>query len=52
MSRLKGKTIKFEVDNVEFSGSVKNVTFTSEVGEMGCGNYEDSLEYRCQIEGF
>ena len=52
MSRLKGKTIKFEVDNVEFSGSVKNVTFTSEVGEMGFGNYEDNLEYKCQIEGF
>ena len=31
MSRLKGKTIKFEVDNVEYSGSVKNVTFSSEV---------------------
>ncbi len=52
MSRLKGKTIQFEVDNVEYSGSVKNVTFTSEVGEMGFGNYEDNLEYRCQIEGF
>lgn len=52
MSRLKGKTIKFEVDNTEFSGSVKNVTFTSEVGELGFGAYEDSLEYRCQIEGF
>jgi hypothetical protein len=52
MSRLKGKTIKFEVDNVEYSGSVKNVTFSSEVGEMGFGDYADNLEYRCQIEGF
>ena len=52
MSRLKGKTIIFEVDDTAFEGSVKNVNFTSEVGEMGFGAYEDNLEFKCQIEGF
>jgi len=52
MSRLKGKTIIFEVDDIAYEGSVKNVTITSEVGEMGFGPYEDSLEFKAQIEGF
>lgn len=52
MSRLRGKSIVFEVDGTEYSGGVSNVNFTSEVGELGFGNYEDSLEFRCQVIGF
>lgn len=52
MSRLKGKSIVFEVDGTEFAGGVKNVNFTSEVGELGFGNYVDSLNFKCQVEGF
>jgi len=52
MSRLRGKTIVFEVDSTEYSGNVSNVNFTSEVGELGFGNYEDSLDFRAQVVGF
>ena len=52
MSRLKGKTIVFSVDGTDYSGSVKNVKFTSAVGELGFGNYEDNLEFTCEITGF
>jgi hypothetical protein len=52
MARLRGKSIVFEVDNTEYSGGVSNVNFTNEVGELGFGDYEDSLTFRCQIVGF
>lgn len=52
MSRLRGKSIIFELDNTEYQGSVSNVNFTSEVGELGFGNYEDSLDFKCQVVGF
>ena len=52
MARLKGKQIIFEVDGTEFQGAVKNVSFTSEVGELGFGNYVDSLNFSCQVEGY
>ena len=52
MTRLRGKSIVFEVDNTEYSGGVSNVNFTSEVGELGFGNYEDSLDFKCQVVGF
>lgn len=52
MARLKGKTIIFEIDGTEYQGAVNNVTFTSEVGELGFGSYEDSLDFRCQVVGY
>jgi hypothetical protein len=52
MARIKGKSIIFEVDNVEYSGSVSNVTFSSAVGTLGFGNYEDSLDFTCAVTGF
>ena len=52
MSRIKGKTIIFSVDNTDFAGSVKSVKFSSAVGEMGFGNYEDNLDFTCQVSGF
>jgi hypothetical protein len=52
MSRLRGKTIIFEVDGTEYSGGVSNVNMTSEVGEKGFGDYEDSLDFRAQVIGF
>lgn len=52
MARLKGKSIVFEVDGVEFSGSVRNVVFASAVGELGFGAYEDSLEFTATVEGY
>ena len=52
MARLKGKSIVFEVDSTEYSGGVSNVNFTNEVGELGFGDYEDSLTFRCQVVGF
>jgi len=52
MSRLRGKTIIFDVDGDQYQGSVSNVNFTSEVGELSFGDYEDSLEFRCQVVGF
>ena len=52
MARIKGKSIVFEVDGTEYSGSVSNVTFSSAVGTLGFGNYEDSLDFTCAVTGF
>lgn len=52
MARLKGKTIIFEVDGVEFQGAVKNVVVTNEVDELGFGAYADSLQFTLQVEGY
>lgn len=52
MSRIKGKTIVFEVNDTEFSGAVSNVTFSSAVGTLGFGDYTDSLDYTCAVTGF
>lgn len=52
MARIKGKSIIFEVNNVEYAGSVSNVTFSSEVGTLGFGDYEDSLDFTCAVTGF
>lgn len=52
MSRLKGKSIVFKVGNVDYAGSVKSVVFSSAVGEMGFGDYADSLDYTCAVTGF
>jgi hypothetical protein len=52
MARIKGKSIVFELDGVEYSGGVSNVTFSSAVNELGFGNYEDSLDYTCTVTGF
>lgn len=52
MARIKGKSIIFEVDSTEYAGSVSNVTFSSAVGTLGFGNYEDSLDFTCAVTGF
>jgi hypothetical protein len=52
MARIKGKSIVFEVDGTEYSGAVSNVTFSSAVGTLGFGNYEDSLDFTCAVTGF
>lgn len=52
MARIKGKSIIFEVDSTEYSGSVSNVTFSSAVGTLGFGDYEDSLDFTCAVTGF
>jgi hypothetical protein len=52
MARIKGKSIIFEVDGTEYSGSVSNVTFSSAVGTLGFGAYEDSLDFTCAVTGF
>ena len=52
MSRLKGKSIVFKVGSTDYAGSVKNVVFSSAVGEMGFGDYSDSLDYTCAVTGF
>ena len=52
MSRLKGKNIVFKVGSTDYAGSVKNVVFSSAVGEMGFGDYSDSLDYTCTVTGF
>jgi hypothetical protein len=52
MARLKGKTIKFELDGSEFQSAVKNVTITNEVDELGFGDYADSLQFSMQVEGY
>ena len=52
MSRIKGKSIVFYVNDTEFSGAVSNVTFSSAVGTLGFGDYEDSLDYTCTVTGF
>lgn len=52
MARIKGKSIIFEVDGTEYSGAVSNVTFSSAVGTLGFGAYEDSLDFTCAVTGF
>jgi hypothetical protein len=52
MARIKGKSIVFEVDGVEYAGQVSNVTFSSEVGTLGFGDYTDSLDFTCAVTGF
>ncbi len=52
MARIKGKSIIFEVNNTEYAGSVSNVTFSSAVGTLGFGAYEDSLDFTCAVTGF
>lgn len=52
MARIKGKSIVFKVDNVDYAGGVSNVVFSSAVGKLGFGNYEDSLDYTCAVTGF
>lgn len=52
MSRLKGKNIVFKVGTTDYAGSVKSVVFSSAVGEMGFGDYADSLDYTCAVTGF
>ena len=52
MARIKGKSIVFEVDGTEYAGGVSNVTFSSAVGTLGFGNYEDSLDFTCAVTGF
>lgn len=52
MARIKGKSIVFEVEGTEYSGGVSNVTFSSAVGTLGFGDYEDSLDFTCAVTGF
>lgn len=52
MARIKGKSIIFEVDSTEYAGGVSNVVFSSAVGTLGFGNYEDSLDFTCAVTGF
>lgn len=52
MARIKGKSIIFEVDGTEYAGGVSNVVFSSAVGTLGFGNYEDSLDFTCAVTGF
>jgi hypothetical protein len=52
MARIKGKSIVFEVDGTEYAGQTSNVVFSSAVGTLGFGNYEDSLDFTCAVTGF
>lgn len=52
MARIKGKTIVFEVDGVEYAGGVSNVVFSSAVGTLSFGAYEDGLDFTASVEGF
>jgi hypothetical protein len=52
MARIKGKSIVFTVEGTEYSGGVSNVTFSSAVGTLGFGDYEDSLDFTCAVTGF
>lgn len=52
MARIKGKSIVFEVGGTEYAGAVSNVTFSSAVGTLGFGDYEDSLDFTCAVTGF
>jgi hypothetical protein len=52
MARIKGKSIVFEVDGTEYAGGVSNVVFSSAIGTLGFGNYEDSLDFTCAVTGF
>jgi hypothetical protein len=52
MARIKGKSIVFEVDGTEYAGQTSNVVFSSAVGTLGFGNYEESLDFTCAVTGF
>lgn len=52
MARIKGKSIVFSVEGTDYAGSVSNVTFSSAIGTLGFGNYEDSLDFTCAVTGF
>lgn len=52
MARIKGKSIVFEVDGIEYSGQTSSVTFSSAVGTLGFGDYTDSLDFTCAVTGF
>jgi hypothetical protein len=52
MARIKGKSIVFSVEGTDYAGQVSNVTFSSAVGTLGFGNYEDSLDFTCAVTGF
>ena len=52
MARLKGKSIVFKVGATDYAGSVKAVTFKSAVGELGFGDYTESLDFTAEITGF
>lgn len=52
MARIKGKSIVFEIDGVEYAGGVSNVVFSSAVDTLGFGAYEDSLEFTAAVTGF
>ncbi|CAB4155447.1 hypothetical protein UFOVP660_8 [uncultured Caudovirales phage] len=52
MTRIKGKSIVFKVGTTDFAGAVKSVTFKSAPGEIGFGDYADSLDYTCEVTGF
>jgi hypothetical protein len=52
MARIKGKSIIFEIGSTEYAGGVSNVVFSSAVGTLGFGDYEDSLDFTCAVTGF
>ena len=52
MARIKGKSIIFEVQGTEYAGGVSNVVFSSAIGTLGFGDYEDSLDFTCAVTGF
>jgi hypothetical protein len=52
MARIKGKSIVFEIGSTEYAGGVSNVVFSSAVGTLGFGDYEDSLDFTCAVTGF
>ena len=52
MARIKGKSIIFTVEGTDYAGGVSNVVFSSAVGTLGFGNYEDSLDFTCAVTGF
>lgn len=52
MARIKGKSIVFKIGATDFAGQVSNVTFSSAVGTLGFGSYEDSLDFTCAVTGF
>jgi len=52
MARIKGKSIIFEIEGTEYQGGVSNVVFSSAVGTLGFGDYEDNLDFTCAVTGF
>lgn len=52
MARIKGKSIVFSVDGTDYAGGVSNVVFSSAVGTLGFGDYEDNLDFTCAVTGF